>query len=122
MIVGVGTDIVSNFRVGRLYRKFGRKFLGKYLTEVEIGSLKSISPEHLGGLFALKEAIVKCLSTVVASANYHSAEIIYQEKSLRPIIRLVDTNLNNSRFVVHVSIAHEKDYSVAFAVMEKTNK
>ena len=111
MIKGIGTDIVENIRIEQ---SIAKRVLNQ--KEFEIFNqlkLDKRKQEFLCGRFAAKEAIIKACS---------QADI---EVFMRDIIVLND-NLNrpyvdNPKFAnirLSVSISHEKDYSVAFEIIE----
>ncbi len=57
----VGIDIVVISRVENLYKKFGKKFLDKFLTKKEQKYIKSTST--IAGFWAVKEASAKAIGT-----------------------------------------------------------
>jgi holo-[acyl-carrier protein] synthase len=64
-IVGIGTDIVECFRIGRMIEEHGELFLTRVYTPREIGYCRArrTATEHFAGRWAAKEAIMKCLGT-----------------------------------------------------------
>lgn len=65
--------------------------------------------EFLGGRFAAKEAIIKCLSEIEIPAM-NEIEILDNEKG-KPIVNYKNYNLK-------VSISHEKHYACAIALLD----
>lgn len=111
MIYGIGVDIVSNERIKLAYERFGNKFLKKILTEQEINyclSHKDPIP-HIAVRFAAKEAIIKAL---MGNARFRDIEIISRTNRSPEALIHSRTNLR-----VHISLSHEKTYSIAFAVL-----
>ena len=113
MIQGLGIDIVRIERIRELYMRFGNRFLTNILSDNEIISIgKSPDMQHLAGIFAAKEAIIKSLDINI---NYPSIEIYkYLNK---PTVK-IDLNSCDER-KIKISISHEKEYAVAVAIVEK---
>ncbi|MCB1319628.1 MAG: holo-ACP synthase, partial [Leptospiraceae bacterium] len=64
MILGIGTDIIENHRIGEVYRRYGHRFLNRIFTEEEIQYAESHEDPvpYLAARFAVKEAAVKALN------------------------------------------------------------
>ena len=105
----IGIDIVENKRI-----KMTSDFIEKILTDKERDIFNSKKGhkqlEFLCGRFAAKEAIIKCLS---------------KQQILNPLeIEITNDDIGRPVAVVHnfdvsISIAHEKNYSVAIAINNK---
>lgn len=111
MIYGVGVDIVSNERIRKIYNRFGMKFLRKFLTEQEIEyCLSQRDPiPHIAVRFAAKEAIIKALR---GQARYKEIEISKgSDKAPEASV------ITRKDIKIYISLSHEKDYSIAFAVL-----
>ncbi len=65
MILGLGTDIVEIFRIGRLIERHGDHFLQKIYTGEEIRYCQRRREylQHYAGRWAAKEAVMKVLGT-----------------------------------------------------------
>lgn len=109
-MIGIGCDIVKLKRVENAMRKEG--FL-RILTPKEqvlfarVG--KNRQCEWLAGRFAAKEAVIKAMSAQ-KELLLSQVEILYDGK--RPSCLLPDV-------IVHISIAHEEDYAIAYAMVER---
>ncbi|MFH1279149.1 MAG: holo-ACP synthase [Candidatus Eisenbacteria bacterium] len=68
MIVGLGMDLARIDRVGRVYERFGGRFLGRIFTPGEAAYCmgKGDPVPHLAARFAAKEAAMKALGTGAA--------------------------------------------------------
>lgn len=113
MIAGIGVDIVEN-------RRFCNKphgFLERLFTDNELseGLGREGSGEFFASRFAAKEAFVKALGTGFGKIQPKDIEIM-EDQAGRPSIALVK-DLPSVR-TVHLSISHEKEYSVAMVVLE----
>ncbi len=124
MIVGVGTDIVEVARLEAGLGRFGEAYARRILAEPERQAFaQSVKPAHyLAKRFAAKEALVKALGCGFRG-----------DFGLRDIAVLPDT-LGAPRLVLlngaqryadargvarlHLSLADEREYAVAFVVLE----
>lgn len=106
---GIGIDIVELDRLSSV----SDNFVSHVLSKDEITIYNSYSGkrkiEFLGGRFAGKEAIIKCLSDYEIPVM--SEISIINEKSGKPIVNYKDYNIK-------VSISHETHYAVAIATLE----
>ena len=122
MIFGIGIDIVQVNRIEK--NNENQNFLNKIYTEEEQDYLKkrNFNPQTAAGLFAAKEAVSKALGTGISGFNITDIEIINDEFG-KPEIFLHNKALEISRDKgidkINISISHEKDYAIAFAVAEK---
>lgn len=106
---GIGVDIVDLQRldIDNLY------FVQKILTPQEFKIFEQISSqqrkrEFLGGRFASKEAYLKAHHVGLGAISFQNIEILNDENG-RPY-------LHDPK--AHISISHEKEYAVAFVVLE----
>jgi holo-[acyl-carrier protein] synthase len=65
MIFGIGTDVVQQERVQRVYEKYGEHFAERLLLPAELEAFRSYARpvRFLAMRFAAKEAIVKAMGT-----------------------------------------------------------
>ncbi len=134
MIVGIGTDIVEISRIKDAVEKWGERFLKKIFTESEISyCYKKRDPfPHLAVRFAAKEAVVKTLSTSehkaqsteqgLKFANLKNIEVLNQPTG-KPFINLLG-DLKASfpyKFIIHLTLTHERNYAIATVVVERKN-
>lgn len=111
MIDNVGIDIIENERIEK---HISKEFINMILTQKEqllyfskIGHKKM---EFICGRFALKEAIIKAVNKY---ENPHFLEIeILTQKNGAPV-----ATFQNYQLIV--SIAHEKHYTIAQAILLK---
>ncbi len=111
MIKGIGTDLV---KIERLQEKH----LKKILTTPEIMLYESFSSEtrkqeFLAGRFALKEAIIKAVTTPELVIQFQDITILPNEFG-KPLV----TCEKLPHLIFHVSLAHERDYAIGFCVVE----
>lgn len=122
MITGVGTDIVRIDRIARAMMK-NENFIPKLFTEKEMEYLKSkgCKGEHVAGRFAAKEAVSKALGTGIRGFGFRDIEIMNDELG-KPMVTLYgrakEHAENKGEYEIHLSISHESDNAIAFAIME----
>lgn len=107
MILGIGIDIVSLKRIEAAARN--PRFVERILTAEERDMFTSTA--EIAGRWAAKEAIAKALSP--RQLSWHDVEIL-RASSGKPVVR-VTLPLGH---VLHLSISHERENAVAFAVLE----
>ena len=95
----IGCDIVCISEFEKRAKRGGERFFKKIFLPSE---LKNSSPEHLAGMFAAKEAIMKTLD--LPPGSWLDIEL-ESHSSGKPHCRLVSD----------LSISHEKDYVIAVA-------
>ena len=125
-IIGNGVDIIKNSRINNSLKIKG--FLNRIFTEKEIEQGKKLKNKinFYAKRFAAKEAFVKAIGTGFRSdINFIDIEI-KNYKNGKPYISL-SKKLNNflkkkfkiQRYKVFLSLSDEKDYSIAFVVIDK---
>ena len=122
MIVGTGIDIVKNERFEKWL--VNDKLLERFFhpNEVEYSkSRKETASQHFAARFASKEAFAKALGTGFAGINLKDI-CVCNEPNGKPVLNLEGTAAEKLRLSgansVHLSISHEKDYTVAMVVLE----
>ena len=125
-IIGNGVDIIKNSRINNSLKIKG--FLNRIFTEKEIqlGKKSKNKINFYAKRFAAKEAFVKAIGTGFRSdINFIDIEI-KNYKNGKPYISL-SKKLNNflqkkfkiQKYKVFLSLSDEKDYSIAFVVIDK---
>ncbi|HEB02743.1 MAG TPA: holo-[acyl-carrier-protein] synthase [Nitrospirae bacterium] len=123
MILGVGVDIVSNQRIEEAVQTFDA-FLERIYTKDEIAyCYKRAKPyPSLAARFAAKEAMIKAIPSCEA-IPMTEIEVVVEDNgqpSIQPGKTLKEELDKAGATAVHLSISHEKSYSVAYIVIEKT--
>lgn len=128
MIYGIGCDIVKISRLEKWVRSEG-SYIERFFHEDERLS-ESVSfqrkCESYAGKFAAKEAFSKALGTGISGFSLKDVYVVSDSKG-KPEFRVTGKALElveelcgkNCR--IHVSISHEKEYAVAYAVIETGN-
>jgi len=124
MIYGIGTDIVEYSRIAALWSRYGERFAARVLSEHELPELEAqADPARLlAKRFAAKEAFAK------ASGNGMRPPVTLQHIGIthdglgKPVLQfdeplrtwLAQLGINGH----HVTISDERDFIVAFVVLE----
>ena len=125
-VIGNGVDIIKNSRINSSLKIKG--FLNRIFTKNEIEQGKKLKNKinFYAKRFAAKEAFVKAIGTGFRSEiNFIDIEI-NNYKNGKPYI-LLSKKLKNilkkkfkiQKYKVHLSLSDEKDYSVAFVIIDK---
>jgi len=121
MIYGIGVDQVDLKRVRKLLSKSQSKFEQRCFTQHEITYANRFSDpaKRLGARFAAKEAVMKSLGKGWRQINWRDIEITGGGK---PNVNLLgDAKYFAEEFnikTIHVSMSHEKNQAIAFAISE----
>lgn len=110
MISGIGCDIVSINRIKKQKNDFYKRILTSKEQAIYLNLSSSRQLEFLAGRFAAKEAIYKANNEIKLLSNI---EILNNEKG-KPCCQIEGLK-------IQISIAHEKDYAIAYAICEKNN-
>ncbi len=125
MILGIGTDLVEVARCRRVLERHPRRFVARILTPSEQALFRqSARPErYLAKRFAAKEAAAKALGTGFAAGVGWQDLWVESDPAGRPCLRLHPALA--ARFAAgqplraHLSITDERDYVLAFVVIER---
>ena len=110
----VGVDVAAIPRIAAAQRRFGDRFLHKFLSDREIDYCGGLA-ERWAGRWAAKEAIGKAMPTGVARPSMRDVEILPSDDG-RPHVKVAaDTTLTGRE--IDVSIAHDGHFAVAVAII-----
>jgi holo-[acyl-carrier-protein] synthase len=110
----VGVDVAAIPRIAEAQKRFGDRFLHKFLSDREIAYCAG-SVDRWAGRWAAKEAIGKAMATGVARPRMRDVEILPSDDG-RPHVQVApDTTLTGRE--IDVSIAHDGHFAVAVAVI-----
>tara|TARA_B100001057_G_scaffold230131_1_gene230439 strand:+ start:611 stop:997 length:387 start_codon:yes stop_codon:yes gene_type:complete len=125
-ILGIGVDLIENKRIGNLInnKSFIKRTFGK--REVNLAKKFSNKINYYAKRFAAKEAFAKSLGTGFRNnLNFNDIEILndkigkpYFFKS-KKINQIIVKKFKIKKFDLFLSISDEKDYSVAFTILQK---
>ena len=117
-MIYIGTDIVKVSRIKDLLIRKEENFLNKIFTEQEISYCNvNTNPEiHFSGKYAAKEAVKKALlsNNLVEQISLKSIKILNRDNKAPYVVidNIMELNCN-------VSISHEEEYAIAFALIQK---
>ena len=126
-ILGIGVDIIKNERIRKSIKS--SKFRSRIYSSKELKLSKKTKNKvaFFSKRFAAKEAFSKALGTGFSSnLNFKDIEIINDKKGMpkyaenKKIIKIVQKKYKIKKFNSFLSISDEKDYSTAFAIIEKS--
>jgi holo-[acyl-carrier protein] synthase len=125
MIYGVGIDIVNVSRMKEAVDRWGERFLKRVFTENEIAHCyeKKNPFPSLSVRFAAKEAVIKAIGSRISA--FTTMEILndpHGKPFMRTSGKLEAFFREHSLQVPHVSLSHEKEYGIAFVVLEKDSE
>ncbi len=125
-IIGNGVDIIKNSRIDKSLKIKG--FINRIFTKQEIKQGKKIKNKinFFAKRFAAKEAFVKAIGSGFRSdinfidieiKNYKSGKpYIFLSKKLKNFLK---KQFKIQKYKVFLSLSDEKDYSIAFVVIDK---
>ena len=125
-IIGNGVDIIKNSRINKSLKIKG--FINRIFTKKEIKQGKKIKNKinFFAKRFAAKEAFVKAIGSGFRSdinfidieiKNYKSGKpYIFLSKKLKNFLK---KQFKIKKYKVFLSLSDEKDYSIAFVVIDK---
>ena len=118
-----GIDIVENSRIKKVYEKFGDRFLKKvyFSSEIQYCKEKVNKYECLAGRFAAKEAVIKVIHSAFGiNLSFREIEVLGRKnKPAEILLHLKPENrfILSKPFKIRLSLSHEKNYSVAVAII-----
>ena len=127
-VLGIGIDIVDNYRVKKLLLNKKSSFENKIFTNNEIAYCKKKSnvTNCYSKRFAAKEAFVKALGTGFRkNINFKDIEVVnnhYGKPYLlinKRVINKIKTSFKVKKFNILLSISDEKKYAIASVIISK---
>ncbi|WP_028669400.1 holo-ACP synthase [Saccharospirillum impatiens] len=121
--MNIGTDIVNIDRIRQVLAQQGDRFVRRILTRAEQDEYqrRGAPVKFLANRFAGKEAIAKALGTGIAQGVTFQGIEILPDANGAPKAQLFGAAQEKQRSLgadqVHISLADELDYVVAFAVL-----
>tara|TARA_B100000035_G_scaffold307860_1_gene311714 strand:- start:765 stop:1157 length:393 start_codon:yes stop_codon:yes gene_type:complete len=127
-ILGIGVDIINNKRIRTSIKN--KNFLKRLFTHLEIKNSKLFKNKstYYSKKFAAKESFSKALGTGFRNGlNFKDIEIL-NDKLGKPYFKLnkktkmiISKTLKVKNFNLFLSISDEKDYSIAFTIIQTKN-
>lgn len=126
MIIGIGTDLLQVARIREMYENTSGQFEAFFRRSFTLGEQAEAAQRpdpvrYYAGRFAGKEAVVKCLELDGSDFRLEEIEILTRESG-KPTVTLSGKTQEKARNLgvsaIQLSLSHETDYTVAFAVAE----
>ena len=125
-VLGIGVDVVKNKRIKSLINN--SKFIKRTfsINEIKFSRKNNYRTSYFSKRFAAKEALVKAIGTGFRNnLNFKDIEI-FNDNLGKPyyfinqkIKRLLKKKKKITNFKLFLSISDEKDYSIAFTIIQK---
>ena len=125
-ILGIGVDMVKNQRINILIKN--KNFINRTFTKNEIlfSKKNKNKTNFFAKRFAAKESLSKSLGTGIRNnLNFKDIEILndklgkpYYNKTTK-INNLIFRKFKTKKYNLLLSISDEKDYSIAFTILQK---
>ena len=123
MICGIGTDIAQVSRFEKWVIK--PEMLERFFNEKEMSTAKSVASkcQHYAARFAAKEAFSKALGTGISGFDLKDVYVTNNSEGA-PVLNIEGAALSLMKehfgdCKTFVSLSHEKEYAVAFVIIEK---
>ena len=125
-ILGIGVDIISNLRIKKSIKN--NSFVNRVFSKSEVyQSKKTLNKfNYFSKRFAAKEAFMKALGTGFRfNANFKDISVINNKegkpelKITNNVKKLLISRFKVKKFNLFISLSDEKNYSIAFVVIQK---
>ena len=125
-ILGIGVDLVKNQRIKLLIKK--NNFIKRTFSKKEIDHFKKYrnNDNYYSKRFAAKESFSKAFGTGIRNdLNFKDIEILNNKLGKpyflknKKIDKLIDKRFKTKKYNLFLSISDEKDYSIAFTIIQK---
>jgi len=111
----IGTDIIQVNRIENSLKKFGNKFLTRFLTAKEIQIAHKV--ETIAGFWAAKEAIAKALGCGIGKDLSFLDIEIHKDKKGAPSFSIDTTNTQFQITNSSLSISHDGNFAIAVVIL-----
>ena len=124
-ILGIGVDIIYNKRMKSLIKN--KTFINRIFSNKEVRISKTIlnKTNYFSKRFAAKEALAKSIGTGFRkNLNFKDIEILNDNQGKpfyyksKKVDTLIKKRFNIKNYNLFLSISDEKDYSIAFAIIQ----
>ena len=124
-VLGIGVDIINTSRINKSIKN--KKFLSRLFTSHEINNSKIIKDKamYFSKKFAAKESLSKAIGTGFRKGlNFKDIEILNDNKGKpfyfknKKINAVVNKTFKVKKYNLFLSISDEKDYSIAFTMLQ----
>lgn len=124
MIYGIGTDIVAVSRMAELLERHGERAMGRVLAAEEIPACRAAAqPERfMAKRFAAKEALGKALGTGIRAPVLLTSIAVGHDALGKPYFSFSPELagwLEARNLAAHVSISDEREFAIAYVIVEQ---
>lgn len=123
MIAGIGTDIAEVKRFEKWVHN--PQMIDRFFNKKELSSAKSLAAkcQHYAVRFAAKEAFSKALGSGISGFSLKDVYITNNSEG-KPLLNIEGAALSLMKerlgeCEAFVSLSHEKEYAIAFVILEK---
>ena len=125
-ILGIGVDIIQNSRIKKAIKN--KSFVSKIFSKSEITNSKKNNNKtnYFAKRFAAKEAFIKSIGIGIRKGINFKDIYVINDKFGKPNIKfsnkvnnLIVKKLKTRNFDIFLSLSDEKNYSIAFVVIQK---
>ena len=125
-ILGIGVDIVNNLRIKKSIKN--NLFVNRVFSKSEVYQSKKTlnKSNYFSKRFAAKEAFMKAIGTGFRfNVNFNDISVINNKegkpelKITNNVKKLLIKRLKVKKFNLFISLSDEKNYSIAFVVIQK---
>jgi holo-[acyl-carrier protein] synthase len=124
MVIGIGTDIVKIERIARIIQRLPQ-FIDRVFTpaEAEYCLSKAVPAQSFAARFAAKEAVMKAIGSGWSEGiAWQDIEVTIGPNGNPGItVHNACAQFMESKQIhsIHVSLAHEKEYAIAYVLLER---
>ena len=125
-ILGIGVDIIQNSRIKKAIKN--KSFVSRIFSKSEItnSKKKNNKTNYFSKRFAAKEAFIKSIGIGIRKGINFKDIYVINDKSGKPNIKfsnkvnnLIIKKFKTRNFDIFLSLSDEKNYSIAFVVIQK---
>ena len=125
-ILGIGVDIINNSRIKKAIKN--KLFINRIFSKLEISNSKKIKDKtnFFAKRFAAKEAFIKSIGTGIRKGINFKDIYVINDKSGKPNLKFSNKVKNimikkfkTKTFNLFISLSDEKNYSIAFVIIQK---
>ena len=125
-ILGIGVDIIQNSRIKKAIRN--KAFVSRIFSKSEItnSKKKNNKTNYFAKRFAAKEAFIKSIGIGIRKGINFKDIYVINDKFGKPNIKfsnkvnnIIVKKLKTRNFDIFLSLSDEKNYSIAFVVIQK---
>ena len=124
-ILGIGVDIIQNSRIKKAIKN--KSFVSRIFSKSEItnSKKKNNKTNYFAKRFAAKEAFIKSIDSIGNGVNFKDIYVINDKfgkpniKFSNKVTNLIIKKFKTRNFDIFLSLSDEKNYSIAFVVIQK---